>query len=518
MDRSPMSTVNEESTSSASAGMAESAKTNGSKSYAFKPGRKFGLTGQRQHHHHPQQQVFVNSFTSGGSSTDGRRMSVREEQRNSWMYSLSEQEMEDKYNAICLAIRTENLTLGQRLEHQHAERDLVENNLSQEVRVLHSLFVSVKQEVARNSQASPYSLSSGGWNEIFIKVANQLDAVHSSATRISSSAESLGAVEYEARLSAAVQVLILYVDHIKRKWEKEHHELEETKRILKESGVNVAQCLANLPDRGGGIANQQQPAGGPVSKRRASFPAAPFRRISLKPPPLVIANSRVSESSAAKDLPVSNVAIVEEREDTTDSDHPPLSASSIKAGDQQHREQPGTVSPIPPLASAHLPATQSTPPPLTTSPAAAGIPRISAKATASTAGPGVSVTIRRRGVGGLKSHSWSSGHTTSGLLDRRESGESSGRLTGAKFNWLSRARQWTHLQLIQWRKTAATYTSSYTEQWTTLRQKKLQLLRYSVSACFLLAAFVSIIVTFVPSSAGSSSSNATVVPGQRAAR
>lgn len=69
--------------------------------------------------------------------------------------------------------------------------------------------------MARNSQASPYSLSSGGWNEIFIKVANQLDAVHSSATRISSSAESLGAVEYEARLSAAVQVLILYVDHIK---------------------------------------------------------------------------------------------------------------------------------------------------------------------------------------------------------------------------------------------------------------------------------------------------------------
>lgn len=76
---------------------------------------------------------------------------------------------------------------------------------------------TLKQEVAR-SQTSPYrdvGWSSGGWNEIFIKVANQLDAVHSSATRISSSAESLGAVEYEARLSAAVQVLILYVDHIK---------------------------------------------------------------------------------------------------------------------------------------------------------------------------------------------------------------------------------------------------------------------------------------------------------------
>lgn len=135
MDRSHMSTDNEEVSSSSA--MPDSAKS-GNKTNAFKPGRKFGLTGQRQNH---QQQVFVNSFTSGGSTADGRRMSVREEQRNSWMYSLSEQEMEDKYNAICLAIRTENLTLGQRLEHQHAERDLVENNLSQEVRVLHSLFV-----------------------------------------------------------------------------------------------------------------------------------------------------------------------------------------------------------------------------------------------------------------------------------------------------------------------------------------------------------------------------------------
>lgn len=102
------------------------------RNHAFKPGRKFGLTGQQR------QQQQVNSMSS---NNDGRRMSVRDEQRNSWMYSLSEQEMEDRYNAICLAIRTENLTLGQRLEHQHAERDLVENNLSQEVRVLHSLFL-----------------------------------------------------------------------------------------------------------------------------------------------------------------------------------------------------------------------------------------------------------------------------------------------------------------------------------------------------------------------------------------
>lgn len=129
-------------------------------------------------------------------------------------------------------------------------------------------------------------------------------------------------------------------------------------------------------------------------------------------------------------------------------------------------------------------------------------------------------SLLHKRVGGLKSHSWSSGHTTSGLLDRRESAESSGRLAGAgvKSSWFFNAGQWTRLQLKQWRKTAVTYTSAYTEQWASLRLKRLQLLRYSASACFLLAALVSIVVTFVPSSAGTSSYNATVLPGHRTGR
>lgn len=127
-------------TGASSADMASNANRQQNKSNAsggqstgpsgFKPGRKFGLTGQR---HQPVNQV--------ATTPDGRRLSARDEPRNSWMYSLSEQEMEDKYNAICLSIRTDNLTLTQRLDHQHAERDLVENNLKQEVQVLHSLLI-----------------------------------------------------------------------------------------------------------------------------------------------------------------------------------------------------------------------------------------------------------------------------------------------------------------------------------------------------------------------------------------
>jgi len=53
------------------------------------------------------------------------------------------------------------------------------------------------------------------FSDIFNQLSSQVEAVHNCALRISSSAESLGAVEYESRLSAAVQILLLYVDNVK---------------------------------------------------------------------------------------------------------------------------------------------------------------------------------------------------------------------------------------------------------------------------------------------------------------
>lgn len=81
------------------------------------------------------------------------------------------------------------------------------------------------------------------------KLSAQIEVIRQCGRQMSSSAESLGAVAYESRMSAAVKMLVLYVDHVKRKWEKEHYELDEIKRILTESGVNVAKCLSVLPHR-----------------------------------------------------------------------------------------------------------------------------------------------------------------------------------------------------------------------------------------------------------------------------
>ena len=86
-------------------------------------------------------------------------------------------------------------------------------------------------------------------HETLSKLSGQIEVIRQCGRHMSSSAESLGAVAYESRMSTAVKMLVLYVDHVKRKWEKEHYELDEIKRILTESGVNVAKCLSALPHR-----------------------------------------------------------------------------------------------------------------------------------------------------------------------------------------------------------------------------------------------------------------------------
>ena len=102
---------------------------------AVKPGRKFGLTGSRQQWH--QQAV---SAQDGGWKTAGLSHPSAHCDAGEGL-SLSEREMEDKYNTIRLSIRTDGMTLRQRLEHQRSERDLVEDNLNREVDILNSLLL-----------------------------------------------------------------------------------------------------------------------------------------------------------------------------------------------------------------------------------------------------------------------------------------------------------------------------------------------------------------------------------------
>ena len=95
-----------------------------------KPGRKLGLVGSR----HQPAHVMVNRYVENRQVVGYSPIHSSDRTEN----VLSEKEMEDKYNTIRLAIRTDGLTLKERMQHHRSQRDAVESNLGSEVNILQS--------------------------------------------------------------------------------------------------------------------------------------------------------------------------------------------------------------------------------------------------------------------------------------------------------------------------------------------------------------------------------------------
>ena len=75
--------------------------------------------------------------------------------------------------------------------------------------------------------------------EVLQRVEKQVQVLQQSTGRVSSSSEQFGAVQQEARVATAIEIMLLHVDNLKRSYEKEHNELEETRRILIEHKLLV---------------------------------------------------------------------------------------------------------------------------------------------------------------------------------------------------------------------------------------------------------------------------------------
>lgn len=71
------------------------------------------------------------------------------------------------------------------------------------------------------------------------RIQQQVDVVKQTAERISSSAEVYGAVQQEARIARAVEIMLMYVDNLKRNCEREHTELEESRKLLAANNLSV---------------------------------------------------------------------------------------------------------------------------------------------------------------------------------------------------------------------------------------------------------------------------------------
>jgi len=135
--------------------------------------------------------------------------------------NLSEQDIENKFSSLSLAFKTDRVTLQERLELQHRQRDIAERNAEDEIRQLKTSIRSLNR-VCQDSET----------REVLQRVEKQVQVLQQSTGRVSSSSEQFGAVQQEARVATAIEIMLLHVDNLKRSYEKEHNELEEARRIL----------------------------------------------------------------------------------------------------------------------------------------------------------------------------------------------------------------------------------------------------------------------------------------------
>ncbi|XP_032748793.1 protein MRVI1 isoform X3 [Rattus rattus] len=137
---------------------------------------------------------------------------------------LTEKEVENVFVQLSLAFRNDSYTLESRINQAERERNLTEENTEKEL---------------ENFKASITSSASIWYHcehrETYQKLLEDITVLHRLAARLSSRAEVVGAVRQEKRMSKATEVMMQYVENLKRTYEKDHAELMEFKKLANQN-------------------------------------------------------------------------------------------------------------------------------------------------------------------------------------------------------------------------------------------------------------------------------------------
>ncbi|XP_064369069.1 inositol 1,4,5-triphosphate receptor associated 1 isoform X3 [Dromaius novaehollandiae] len=137
---------------------------------------------------------------------------------------LTEKEVENVFVQLSLAFRNDSYTLETRINQAERERNLTEENAEKEL---------------ENFKAAITS-SAALWHhcehrEAYQKLLEDIAVLRRLAARLSSRAEMVGAVRQEKRMSKATEVMMQYVENLKRTYEKDHAELMEFKKLANQN-------------------------------------------------------------------------------------------------------------------------------------------------------------------------------------------------------------------------------------------------------------------------------------------
>uniref|UniRef100_A0A3B3ZD63 Uncharacterized protein n=1 Tax=Periophthalmus magnuspinnatus TaxID=409849 RepID=A0A3B3ZD63_9GOBI len=143
---------------------------------------------------------------------------------------LTEKEVENAFVQLSLAYRNDNYTLEMRLKQAERERNLTEEDTEKELEE----FKNVTSPQWQNMEQ----------REAYQRLIETVSVLHRLATRLSSRAEIVGAVRQEKRMNKATEVMMQYVENLKRTYEKDHAELMEYKKLANQ---NSNRCYGGSP-------------------------------------------------------------------------------------------------------------------------------------------------------------------------------------------------------------------------------------------------------------------------------
>ncbi|XP_063320263.1 inositol 1,4,5-triphosphate receptor associated 2 isoform X4 [Pelmatolapia mariae] len=134
---------------------------------------------------------------------------------------MSEKDLETAFSQIALSLRCDQYTLKQRLQAEEHARNLAEENIQLELsRGRETL--EILKNLCLDSKRS----------KILQKLELSLDILGGTVERISNTAEVLGAVHQEARVSRAVELMVAHVERLRRRYDRNLAELEEARRMM----------------------------------------------------------------------------------------------------------------------------------------------------------------------------------------------------------------------------------------------------------------------------------------------
>nr|XP_046252834.1 inositol 1,4,5-triphosphate receptor associated 2 isoform X2 [Scatophagus argus] len=136
---------------------------------------------------------------------------------------MSEKDLETAFSQIALAFRCDQYTLKQRLQAEEHARNLAEENIQLELTRGRETLETLKG-LCLDSKRS----------KILQRLELSLDILSGTVERISNTAEVLGAVHQEARVSRAVELMVAHVENLRRRHDRNVAELEEAKKVIQQ--------------------------------------------------------------------------------------------------------------------------------------------------------------------------------------------------------------------------------------------------------------------------------------------